>query len=127
MEVLSARLPRDGPGPTVRRDPHSYPADRPRASPTGRWYPILTDTTPAGPHMADVTREQLYAYLDDALDDAEAARIEKLIRGSARVRARLREVREERGRGEHACGRVRRAGRHGARARDQLRGRLPDV
>ena len=39
--------------------------------------------------MTDVTREQLHAYLDDALDDAETARIEKLIRTSAAVRTRL--------------------------------------
>ena len=70
--------------------------------------------------MADVTREQLYAYLDDALDDAEAARIEKLIRGSAAIRTRLSQVREERDRGEHSLGAVWRRERLSCPTREQL-------
>jgi hypothetical protein len=77
--------------------------------------------------MADVTREQLFAYLDDALDDTEAARIEKLIRGSAAVRTRLNKVREERDRGEHSLGAVWRRERLSCPAREQLGGYLHEV
>ena len=77
--------------------------------------------------MTDVTREQLYAYLDDALDDAEAARIEKLIRGSAAVRTRLGQVREERDRGEHSLGAVWRRERLSCPSREQLGGYLHEV
>lgn len=77
--------------------------------------------------MTDVTREQLHAYLDDALDDAEAARIEKLIRGSADVRTDLCKVREERDRGEHSLGAVWRRERLSCPTREHLSGYLHDV
>jgi hypothetical protein len=77
--------------------------------------------------MTDVTREQLHAYLDDALEDAEAARIEKLIRGSAAVRSRLSQVRDERDRGEHSLGAVWRRERLSCPTREQLGGYLHDV
>jgi hypothetical protein len=77
--------------------------------------------------MTDVTREQLFAYLDDALDDTEAARIEKLIRGSAAVRSRLSQVREERDRGEHSLGAVWRRERLSCPTREQLSGYLHEV
>lgn len=77
--------------------------------------------------MTDVTREQLHAYLDDALDDAETARIEKLIRGSAAVRTRLSEVRDERDRGEHSLGAVWRRERLSCPSREQLGGYLHGV
>jgi hypothetical protein len=77
--------------------------------------------------MIDVTREQLHAYLDDALDDTEAARIEKLIRGSASVRTRLSQVRDERDRGEHSLGAVWRRERLSCPTREQLSGYLHDV
>ena len=77
--------------------------------------------------MADVTREQLHAYLDDALDDAETARIEKLIRGSADVRSRLSQARDERDRGEHSLGAVWRRERLSCPTREQLSSYLHDV
>ncbi|HEX3152558.1 MAG TPA: hypothetical protein VHR66_31085 [Gemmataceae bacterium] len=77
--------------------------------------------------MTDVTREQLHAYLDDALDDTEAARIEKLIRGSAAMRTRLTEVRDERDRGEHSLGAVWRRDRLSCPSREQLSGYLHQV
>jgi anti-sigma factor RsiW len=77
--------------------------------------------------MTDVTREQLHAYLDDALDDAEAARIEKLIRGSPAIRTRLTQVRDERDRGEHSLGAVWRRERLSCPTREQLSGYLHDV
>jgi hypothetical protein len=77
--------------------------------------------------MTDVTREQLHAYLDDALDDTEAARIEKLIRGSAAVRSRLSQVRDERDRGEHSLGAVWSRERLSCPTREQLSGYLHHV
>jgi hypothetical protein len=77
--------------------------------------------------MTDVTREQLHAYLDDALDDAETARIEKAIRTSAQVRTRLGKVREERDRGEHTLGAVWRRERLSCLGREQLSGYLHAV
>jgi len=77
--------------------------------------------------MTDVTREQLHAYLDDALDDTEAARIEKLIRGSAAVRTRLTKVREERDRGEHSLGAVWRREHLSCPSREQLTGYLHQI
>ena len=77
--------------------------------------------------MATVTREQLHAYLDDALDDAETARIEKLIRGSPAVRTQLTQVRDERDRGEHSLGAVWRRERLSCPTREQLGSFLHDV
>lgn len=77
--------------------------------------------------MTDVTREQLYAYLDDALEDAETARIENLLRTSAEVRTRLARVREERDKGEHSLGAVWRRERLSCLTRDQLNGHLHGV
>jgi Putative zinc-finger len=77
--------------------------------------------------MTDVTREQLHAYLDDALDDAETARIEKAIRTSAQVRTQLGQVREERDRGEHTLGAVWRRERLSCLTREQLGGYLHGV
>jgi len=52
----------------------------------------------------EITREQLHAYLDDALNDVETARIERVLRTSEDLRNRLNVVREERDRGEHSVG-----------------------
>lgn len=77
--------------------------------------------------MTDVTREQLFAYLDDALEDAETARIENLLRTSAEARNRLARVREERDKGEHSLGAVWRRERLSCLTRDQLNGYLHGV
>ena len=77
--------------------------------------------------MSHVTREQLHAYLDDELDDAETARIEKLIRGSDAIRTRLSQVRDERDRGEHSLGAVWRRERLSCPTREQLSGYLHEV
>jgi hypothetical protein len=77
--------------------------------------------------MTDVTREQLHAYLDDCLDDAETARIEKLVRGSADVQRRLKAARDERDRGEHSLGAVWRRERLSCLSREQLGGFLHGV
>src|SRR5262245_10124202 len=70
--------------------------------------------------MTDVTREQLHAYLDDALEDAETARIEKLLRGSSALQAKLKQARDERDRGEHSLGAVWRRERLSCLTREQL-------
>ncbi len=77
--------------------------------------------------MADVTREQLHAYLDDALDDAETARIEKLVRTSTDLQKQLKSAREERDRGEHSLGAVWRRERLSCLSREQLSGFLHGV
>ena len=70
--------------------------------------------------MAEVTREQLHAYLDESVDDIEEARIEKLIRSSAELRVALDKVREERDRGEHSLGAVWRRERLSCLSREHL-------
>ena len=77
--------------------------------------------------MADVTREQLFAYLDDSLDDVEEARIEKLLRSSASLRSKLNSVREERDRGEHSLGAVWRRERLSCLSREQLSAYLHEI
>src|SRR5262245_36094757 len=92
-----------------------------------RWYCILTFETHTRLVMADVTREQLFAYLDDALEDPETARIEKLLRTSADLRSQLSKVRDERDRGEHSLGAVWRRDRLSCLTREQLSGYLHGV
>ncbi len=70
--------------------------------------------------MAEITREQLHAFLDDALDDAEATKVEKALRDSAELQKQLRAVREERDRGEHSLGGVWRRERLSCFTREQL-------
>jgi hypothetical protein len=79
------------------------------------------------PAMPDVTREQLFAYLDDSLDDTETARIEKLLRASKELQGRLTKVREDRDRGEHSLGAVWRRDRLSCLTREQLGGYLHGV
>jgi hypothetical protein len=53
-----------------------------------------------------ITREILNGYLDDALDEAETARIEQALRDSEPVRAQLKQLLQERDRGEHSVGAI---------------------
>ena len=76
---------------------------------------------------AEVTREQLFAYLDESLDDSEIARIEKLLRTSKALQGQLSKVREERDRGEHSLGAVWRRDRLSCLTREQLGGYLHGV
>lgn len=80
-----------------------------------------------GPHMTEITREQLHAYLDDALEDTEAATVEKALRESTELQKRLRAVREERDRGEHSLGAVWRRERLSCLTREQLTSYLHGV
>jgi hypothetical protein len=77
--------------------------------------------------MDDITREQLHAYLDDALADAETARIERALRDSEEIRQRLKVVREERDRGEHSLGAIWRRERLSCPGREDLNGFLHGV
>jgi DNA-binding phage protein len=56
--------------------------------------------------MSDITREKLHAYLNDALTDPEMAHIEQALRDSDTLRRSLRQVMEDRDRGEHTLGAV---------------------
>jgi hypothetical protein len=70
--------------------------------------------------MSDITREQLHAYLDDALSDAETAHIEQALRESEPLRRSLRQAMQERDRGEHSLGAVWRRERLTCPTREQL-------
>ena len=77
--------------------------------------------------MEVVTREQLHAYLDEALSDTEAARVERALRDSAELQRQLKVVREERDRGEHSLGAIWRRERLSCPNREQLNGFLHGV
>jgi uncharacterized protein YbaR (Trm112 family) len=72
--------------------------------------------------------EILRAYLGDALPPGEMARVEKALRDSAELRARLEEVRENRGdQGLHTLGAIWRRGRLSCPTRQQLGSYLLDA
>jgi hypothetical protein len=77
--------------------------------------------------MDEFTREQLHAYLDDALGEAETAKIERALRDSEAMRQRLRIAREERDRGEHSLGAIWRRDRLSCPTREQLNGHLHGI
>jgi Putative zinc-finger len=70
--------------------------------------------------MKNITREQLHAYLDDALSESELALIEQALRESEPLRQRLRQVMQERDRGDHSLGAVWRRERLTCPTREQL-------
>jgi hypothetical protein len=70
--------------------------------------------------MPEITREQLFAYLDDALTEADMARVEQALRSSEPLRQRLRGVMQERDRGEHSIGAIWRRERLTCPTREQL-------
>jgi hypothetical protein len=70
--------------------------------------------------MTQFTREHLRAYLDDALTDAETARLEQALRNSDGLRGQLTMVLQERDRGEHSVGAVWRRNRLSCPTREQL-------
>ena len=67
-----------------------------------------------------ITREQLAGYLDDALSDRETAQVEQALRQSEALRGQLRQLLEERDRGEHSVGAIWRRQRLTCPARSQL-------
>src|SRR6201993_12339 len=70
--------------------------------------------------MSEITREHLHAYLDEALSDAETARVEQALRDSDPLRRTLRLVMQERDRGEHSLGAIWRRERLTCPSREQL-------
>jgi hypothetical protein len=67
-----------------------------------------------------ISREQLHAYLDDALTEAETAAIEQELRQSEALRHALRQAIQERDRGEHSLGAIWRRERLTCPTREQL-------
>src|SRR5207248_11622274 len=70
--------------------------------------------------MSDVSREQLHAFLDDALSETESARIERALRDSEELQQRLLQVMQERDRGEHTIAAIWRRHRLPCPNREQL-------
>jgi hypothetical protein len=70
--------------------------------------------------MPPFTREQLSAYLDDALSDVETAKVEQALRQSDPLRRQLRSLMVERDRGEHSIGAIWRRNRLSCPPREQL-------
>jgi hypothetical protein len=77
--------------------------------------------------MSEITREQLHAYLDDTLSEAETARVEQALRESESLRQALRQAIQERDRGEHSLGAIWRRGRLTCPDRQQLHSYLLEV
>src|ERR1017187_7866676 len=70
--------------------------------------------------MPDITSEQLAGYLDDALGDHETALIEEALRQSEALRGRLRDLMDQRDRGDHSVGAIWRRYRLSCPGREQL-------
>jgi hypothetical protein len=66
------------------------------------------------------SREQLTAYLEDALCDSETAQVEQALRQSEALRLELRGLMGERDRGEHTIGAIWRRKRLTCPSREQL-------
>jgi hypothetical protein len=70
--------------------------------------------------MAEISRELLHGYLEDALSDAETARVEQALRQSAALQRTLRTLMQERDRGEHSIGAIWARERLSCPTREQL-------
>lgn len=70
--------------------------------------------------MTQISREQLAGYLDDALDDAETAKVENALRRSDALRKELRALMQQSDRGEHSVGAIWRRERLTCASREQL-------
>jgi hypothetical protein len=70
--------------------------------------------------MPEITRVQLYAYIEDALSDRETAQVEQALRDSEKLRGTLRQIIQERDRGEHSIGAIWRRQRLSCPDRNQL-------
>ena len=68
----------------------------------------------------DIPREQLCAYLDDALGEADIAQVEQALRQSAALRKQLAALVQARDRGEHSLGAIWRRHRLSCPTREQL-------
>jgi hypothetical protein len=70
--------------------------------------------------MTPVTREVLASYLDDALSERQTADVEQQLRQSDALRQQLRQLSQERDRGEHSVGAIWRRHRLSCPGREQL-------
>jgi hypothetical protein len=70
--------------------------------------------------MSEVTPELLACYLDDALGDAESARVEQALRQSEPLRRQLKALLRDSDRGEHSLGAIWRRRRLTCASREQL-------
>jgi hypothetical protein len=70
--------------------------------------------------MNKITPAQLDAYLDDALSDAEAARVEQALRVDKTLRDQLTALLRQRDRGEHTIGAIWRRQRLSCPSRERL-------
>jgi hypothetical protein len=80
-----------------------------------------------GADMSEISRDQLHAYLDDALSEAETARVEQALRTGEALRKALRQVMAERDRGEHSLGAIWRRERLTCPSRETLGSYLLEV
>jgi hypothetical protein len=69
---------------------------------------------------AVITRELLSGYLDDALGETDIAKVEQELRKSEPLRQQLRQLMQERDRGEHSVGAIWRRQRLSCPPREQL-------
>lgn len=67
-----------------------------------------------------MNREFLASYLDDALGEADTAKVEKELRDSETLRQQLQQLMKDRDRGEHSVGAIWRRHRLSCVSRDQL-------
>ncbi len=67
-----------------------------------------------------MNREFLASYLDDALSEADTAKVEKELRDSETLRQQLQQLMKDRDRGEHSVGAIWRRHRLTCVSRDQL-------
>ena len=67
-----------------------------------------------------IGRELLSSYLDDALSEADNAKIEQELRASETLRLQLSQLMKERDRGEHSVGAIWRRHRLSCLSREQL-------
>ena len=77
--------------------------------------------------MSEINRELLNAYLDDALNETETARVEQALRESEPLRAQLRQALQDRDRGDHSPGAVWRRERFTCASRESLQSYLLQV
>ena len=71
--------------------------------------------------MPPITPQMLRDYLTDSLPEAELARVEKQLREDAKLRARLKALKESEDQGEHSIGAIWRRERVSCPTREQLR------
>lgn len=70
--------------------------------------------------MTVINRELLAGYLDDALSEAETSQLEKELRDSPALQQQLRQLIQDRDRGDHSVGAIWRRRRLSCLSREQL-------